>query len=97
MNHRALLLATLSLYVLLAVGIGVREALPTKKPPYAERSYTMPGKTTTACGFLMPYDTRDDRAIVRFWRYDCGIFGPGGARSGPMGPLLAPPRARSRV
>jgi hypothetical protein len=90
-RQRSLIWVVVVSYVLLAVGIGVKQALPNKKPPYAERSYTMAGETAAACGFLLPDDTRDDRAIARGWRSDCGIFPPSVARDGPMG---SPPPAK---
>jgi hypothetical protein len=73
-------------YLLLALGASVRQALAEEKPPYAERTGTMPGNKAAACGFLMPYDTRSDRQIVKGWRADCGMFGPSVARDGPVGP-----------
>jgi hypothetical protein len=42
-----------------------------------EKSFTMKGYVTHACGFIVPADTRDDRAIARGMRLDCGIFEPG--------------------
>ena len=83
--NRAILLAVFSFYVVLALGIGVQEALPAKKPP-TPNVRAPSGETAAACGFLMPADTKTDRQVVRGWRSDCGIFPPSVVRSGPMGP-----------
>ena len=42
-----------------------------------EKSFTIEGYVTHACGFIVPADTKDDRAIARGMRLDCGIFEPG--------------------
>jgi hypothetical protein len=75
MRMRTITLAILAVGFLLACAFVYRSH--HRQPSYAERSFTMVGETTAACGFLVPYDTRADRSLARGMRVDCGIYGRG--------------------
>jgi hypothetical protein len=67
----------LALAVVVAYGLLLTYAyvfLAPEKPH--EKSFTIEGYVTHACGFIVPADTQEDRDWAKTMRYDCDIFPP---------------------